>query len=51
LKEKGTSVYSDKRELPFKKRMQNLLDAKITGEKIVFEKLVSLEKNIVLAHS
>jgi len=31
--------------------MQNLLDAKLNGEKIVFEKLVNLEKNIILAHS
>lgn len=31
--------------------MQNLLDAKLNGEKIVFEKLVKIEKNIILAHS
>jgi hypothetical protein len=31
--------------------MQNLLDAKLNGEKIVFEKLVSMEQNIILAHS
>ena len=51
MRDKGTRLYSDKRELPFKKRMQNLLDAKLSGEKIVFEKLVNLEKNIILAHS
>jgi hypothetical protein len=51
---KGNSVkksYYDKRELPFKKRMQNLLDAKLNGEKIVFEKLVNMEQKIILAHS
>ena len=51
MNDKATRLYSDKRELPFKKRMQNLLDAKLSGEKIVFEKLVNLEKNIILAHS
>jgi hypothetical protein len=52
VNQRGVSVrksYVDRHELPFKKRMQNLLDAKLNGEKIVFEKLVSLEKNLVLA--